>query len=240
MGDVMNIKQAITTIAFAAITFTVAFASIPSAFADHEDEEISNYIWSRASSDGHRSLLSCEDSPNADRCDIPYDIASNIANIAGSLSATQIGNEASNAESNINGFNVYIDAKEATSSVNDVTPANLGTGSTAEFDLTLHCTFWLIWCWSEDMHIVDFDIEINTHSHFDFATSETCSGTPPLPSKWDLEKVFNHELYHMFGVDHDASNASITAYNGYICNEGMTPTAHDKEVVNDKYVSGVT
>lgn len=90
------------------------------------------------------------------------------------------------------------------------------------------------------MHIVDFDIEINTHSHFDFATSETCSGTLPLPSKWDLEKVFNHELYHMFGVDHDASNASITAYNGYICNEGMTPTAHDKEVVNDKYVSGVT
>jgi len=76
----------------------ISVNSIPPSLANHGDEGISNYIWSRANSDGHRSLLNCEDPPNADRCDIEYEIASNIANIAGHLTATQISNEAANSE----------------------------------------------------------------------------------------------------------------------------------------------
>jgi len=217
----------------------ISVNSIPPSLANHGDEGISNYIWSRANSDGHRSLLNCEDPPNADRCDIEYDIASNIANIAGHLTATQISNEAANAESNVNSFNVYIDVKETSSSPYDITPSNLGIGSTATYTYDRHCTeYFLWWCTSHDSHFIDFDIKINTYSYFDFATYEACSGE--LPTKWDLEKVLGHEFFHMFGVDHDSSANSITYGGGYVCGQGEVPTAHDRSVVNDKYVGGVT
>ena len=220
-------------------TGLVFVSSVPYGMASHDDEGISNYLWSRAGSDGHRSLLIC--SNGSDRCDIPYDLARNINNMAGSLSKAQINSEASNAESNINSFNVYIDVVERSSPF-DVRPFNLGTESTARYSYDVHCTqyhqtFWW-WCLSADSHFVDFDININTNSAFNFGVSEVCNGSHP--TTWDLEKVLGHELFHMFGVDHGSSVDSITYNDGYVCGTGKYPTSHDKSVVNAKYGPGVT
>lgn len=222
-------------------TGLVFASSVPYVMASHEDEGISNYLWSRAGSDGHRSLLICQSGSYADRCDIPYDLARSINNMAGSLSKAQINSEASNAESNINSFNVYIDVVERSSPF-DVRPFNLGTESTARYSYDVHCTqyhqtiWW--WCLSEDSHFVDFDIRINTNSAFNFGASEACNGSHP--TTWDLEKVLGHELFHMFGVDHSSSVDSITYNDGYVCGTGKYPTSHDKSVVNAKYGPGVT
>ena len=193
------------------VTGLMFVISVPYGMATHEDEGISNYIWSRASSDGHRSLLDCQSGSYVDRCDIPYDLARNINNIAGSLTKAQINNEASNAEFNINYFNVYIDVTEHSSPF-DVRPFNLGTESTARYSYDVHCTNWhpVYWwlCLNKDSHFVDFDIRINTNNAFNFGTSEVCSGQNP--TTWDLEKVLGHELFHMFGVDHSSSVDSIS------------------------------
>lgn len=217
----------------------VLAGSVQYVMASHGDEGISNYLWSRASSDGHRSLRDCQDAPNADRCDIPYDLASNINNIAGDLSTADIRSEASNAESNVNSFNAYIDVRKASSSPFDVRPANLGSGFTATYTYERHCTNWFLWwCTDRDSHFVDFDIKVNTNNAFDFAADESCDGE--LPTEWDLEKVFGHEFFHMFGVEHAASADSITYSGGYVCGTGKVPTSHDKSVVNGKYGPGVT
>ena len=118
-------------------TGLVFVKSVPYGMASHEDEGISNHLWSRAGSDGHSSLLICQSGSYADRCDIPYDLARNINNVAGSLSKAQINSEASNAESNINSFNVYIDVVEYSSTF-DVRPFNLGTESTARYSHTTY------------------------------------------------------------------------------------------------------
>ena len=222
-------------------TGLVFVKSVPYGMASHEDEGISNYLWSRAGSDGHRSLLICPSGSNADRCDIPYDLARNINNMAGSLSKAQINSEESNAESNINSFNVYIDVVEYSSTF-DVRPFNLGTESTARYSYDAHCTqqhqitWW--WCLSEDSHFVDFDIRIDTNSAFNFGASEVCNGSHP--TTWDLEKVTGHELFHMFGVDHSSSVNSITYNGGHVCDVGKYPASHDRSVVNAKYGPGVT
>lgn len=221
-----------------ALALSVTMSSSPLVFAAHDDEGISNYIWSRATSDGHRSLLNCQSSPNADRCDIEFDIASNIDNIAGSLSTSQIGDESDNAVSTVNAINVYIDVNEVSSSSYDVTASNLGLGSTAQYTYDRHCTNFFIVCWANDSHFIDFDIQVNTNSSFDFATSETCSGE--IPSKWDLEKTLGHEYFHMFGVEHSSDGDSITYSGGYNCDNGESVLAHDEFVVDDHYPSGVT
>lgn len=106
----------------------------------------------------------------------------------------------------------------------------------------LHCTnyhllFWW-WCLDKDSHFVDFDINVNTNTAFNFGTSETCD--EHHPTTWDLEKVLGHEFFHMFGVEHSSSANSITYGGGYVCDTGKYPTSHDRSVVNAKYGPGVT
>ncbi len=228
------IEKNVLAILFLAAGFVFA-CSAPYVMAGDGDEGISNYLWSKASSDGHRSMLDCLDAPHADICDIPYDLASNINNIAGDLSTSQIRTEASHAESNVNGFNVYIDVREASSSQFDVRPSNLGSGLTATYMYEQHCThfWWRGWCTDSDSYFVDFDIKVNTNNAFDFGTDESCDGE--LPTKWDLEKVLGHVLFHMFGSEHATSSDSIVYKGGYVCDTGKVPTSHDKSAIDRKF-----
>jgi len=212
------------------------------AYADHTSTPPSTYLWSRATADGHRVELSCQSPPNADKCIIPYYMDSSLQYIPGGLTLLQIQGEAINAANTINGMTPYIGvlSQPLTSYWdNKVISGNLGSGSTATFSYDRHCLNWPF-CTSKDSHNIKWEIKVNTNSAFNFGTTEVCQGINYTPTKWDLEKVFKHEFYHMLSFDHSGDINSLVYYGGYICTTGNTPTSHDKAAVQAKYPAGVS
>ncbi|MEO9296223.1 MAG: matrixin family metalloprotease [Nitrososphaera sp.] len=165
---------------------------------------------------------------------------SSLDNIPGPLTLLQIQNEAINAANTINSMTPYMGVlSQPLSSYwdNKVIGGNLGTGSTAQYTYDRHCTD--IFCFGKDTHDIKWGITVNTNSAFYFDTAEVCQGINYTPTKWDLEKVFKHEFYHMLSFDHSGDINSLVYYNGYTCTTGNTPTAHDTAAVQAKYPAGV-
>lgn len=234
----MNNK--IKTIIVAALVAVMITTSLPNVFASHEDEGIGQNLWSRTTSDGHRGELTCQSSPNADKCKVPYYIDSSLTNIGGSLTLSQISSEASTASTTVS-HNEYMGVISSSNQDNRVSGATLSSGQTAGYEFEKHCTgSFLGWCYNGyDSHNVDFDIEINTNTAYTWSTSETCSGSPAIPSVWDISKTFGHEFYHLMSIEHSSTTNSITFSGGYVCNVGHTPNTHDIAAINNKYPSGV-
>lgn len=209
-------------------------------FQSHDTTPPGTYLWSRATGDGHRNELLCQSSPNADKCKIPYFLDSTLTGTG--LTISTIRSEALNAENVLNPITPYIGIDEITSTTefldNKVIGKTLSLGETANYEYLRHCTDFF--CVGHDDHLIKFTINVNTRPEFVWGTSEVCSGNPPNPTTWDIEKTLKHEFYHMLSFDHNGDNDSIVAFNGYICGTGNVPTEHDEEVVVKKYPAGVS
>ena len=58
------------------------------------------------------------------------------------------------------------------------------------------------------------------------------------PTRWDLDKVFKHEFFHVLGFYHSFAKDSMLYEGGYVCDRGHVFYGHDLDMIQTKYQAG--
>jgi|APSaa5957512535_1039671.scaffolds.fasta_scaffold43240_2 plastocyanin len=223
--------------------------SVDIVFADHGSQDASQYFWTRNPSHGHQDEIVCNVN-NQLKCKIPYYIQvegdSRISNIPGSMTDSEINQQLQKSLTVINGMSEYIQFIESpkTNIQDNVIKSESFDNrfSLAGATVFQHCNLLIgnRCLLPVDNHADRFNIVINSNFASNFGTDQlgVCRESVPTDpdATYDLEKTFNHELYHSLGFDHSDEARSIVR-EGYHCNEnyGFAPTAHDILAVEQKY-----
>ena len=216
-------------IAVFAIATTIGTTSV---FADHVTGGgyFEDHIWTRTSSDGHSSYISCTSS----NCDLKLKTTSGVQG----YTQTELNTEVDDVETHFDNIdkNMSIDRVSTADSI--IHQTNLASNTHGKSVWTTHCTDpFLWWCNGYDNHFLKMDVQINNNANeIKFQLAEDENASPP---EYDLRKTVGHELFHSIGMDHHGATGQLDSIVYYVyvfgSSNGYEMSTYDEDNLEDQY-----